>query len=118
MKISKISESKYLKKDDCEPPITVTIMELSQNDLALEGQPQELKYILHFKECKPLVLNTTNANLIAMALGSEETDDWKDQTITLFNDASVMYAGKLTGGVRARPAPGQSTTESENPADF
>ena len=117
MKISKLSESNYLKKDDVEPPIKVTIQNITQENLAMEGQPKEMKYVLHFSECKPLVLNITNGQLISMALGSEETDDWLNKEIVLYNDASVMYAGKLTGGVRARAVQGSTTSvQSEDPA--
>jgi hypothetical protein len=116
MKISKLSEGKYLKKDDVEPPIKVTIGKITQEDLSMEGQPTEMKYVLHFNECKPLVLNMTNGQLISMALGSEETDDWVGKEIVLYNDASVMFAGKLTGGVRARGVKGTPETQSEDPS--
>ena len=68
----------------------------------MQGQPEEMKWILNFTAGKPLVLNSTNSQLIANALGSKETDDWKGKDIVLFNDHNVSFGGKLTGGVRAR----------------
>lgn len=103
MNINQLSESKYLKKDDCQPPITVTISGMTQENLAQENEAPEYKYVLQFKEAvKPLVLNMTNARMIAVVTGSEETNDWIGKKITLFNDPSVSFAGKLTGGIRVQ----------------
>jgi hypothetical protein len=101
MKTSELKQSKYLKKEDCgEEGILVTITGLKQENVALEGKPDELKWIMHFNEAKPLVLNTTNTQLIEKALGSDETDDWIGQKIVLFHDENVSFAGELKGGVR------------------
>ena len=114
MKISELSESKYLKKDDVEPPIKVKITGISKENLARDNEPPEMKHVLSFMDTKPLVLNMTNGQLIAMALGSEETDDWIGKEIVLYNDPSVSFAGKLTGGVRARGVKG---AKQEDPND-
>ena len=51
-----------------------------------------------------------------MALGSPETDDWKGKQITMYNDRTVSFAGKLTGGIRIRPnAPDQAQTGGAAP---
>ena len=118
MKISQLSEGKYLKKDDVEPPIKVKIESISQENLAQEGQPVEMKYVLHFTEGKPLVLNMTNGQLISIALGSEETDDWVGSEIVLFNDPSVSFGGKLTGGVRARAVKGTKSEDMNDDIPF
>lgn len=109
MHIDDLKESKYLTKHDVENELTATITGISKENLARDNEPPEYKYVLNFKECKPLVLNSTNGQLAAMALKSPETDNWIGKQITMFNDKTVSYAGKLTGGVRIRPdAPGQS----------
>ncbi len=100
MNISDLSESKYLRKEECEPPIRVTIVGIAKENLAKENEAPEYKYILNFKECKPLVLNKTNGGRIAHVLGSPETDDWVGKTIDLFNDATVEFGGQMTGGIR------------------
>lgn len=106
MNISELSESKYLKKTDVEPPIRVTISGLTHENLAKEGEPAENKYILQFSEdVKPLVLNITNGQLIAAVTGSEETDNWIGKQITLYNDPSISFGGKLTGGIRVQYQP-------------
>lgn len=120
MKISQLSESKYLKKEDVMPAITVTISGLTQENLARDNEPPEYKYILNFtNNVKPMVLNSTNGQLIAHVLGSDETDDWKGKSITLYNDPTVSFAGKLTGGIRVQIPQQQPATpfvQSENPA--
>lgn len=106
MHISSLSESKYLKKEDVQPPVTVQITGVSKEDLSQENDPPEFKYVLHFNgPTKPMVLNVTNAQLIAHVLQSEETDDWIHKEITLYNDPSVSFAGKLTGGIRVQVNP-------------
>ena len=103
MHINELKESKYLTKHDVEPELTATITGISKENLAREGEAPEYKYILNFKECKPLVLNSTNGQLAALALNSDETDDWIGKQVTMYNDKTVSFAGKLTGGVRIKP---------------
>lgn len=103
MHINQLKESNYLKKEDCNPPLLVTIDHIDQKNIALEGDPPDMKWCLHFAEdVKPMICNSTNAQLIAMAVGSEETDDWAGKQIVLYNDPNVSYQGKLVGGVRVR----------------
>lgn len=103
MHISELKESKFLKKEECDPPILVTIREVTQENIAKEGAPQELKWCVHFEETeKPLVLNSTNGQLIAKALGSEESDDWAGQKVVLYHDPNVSFGGKIVGGIRVR----------------
>ena len=99
MKAGQLIESKYLKKDDAGDGILVTIREFKKENVGREDE-QEIKWVIHFDECKPMVLNSTNIALIEKALGSDETDDWIGQKIVLFNDENVSFGGKVTGGVR------------------
>lgn len=103
MHINQLKDSKYLKKEDCGLGILVTIKGLTQENIAMEGQPQEMVWLLHFMEnVKPMVFKSTNQQLTAQAVGSEETDDWVGKKIVLYNDPSVTMSGKLTGGIRVR----------------
>jgi len=103
-KISEIKDSKYLTKDDCGTGILVTVGQCTQQDIAMQGQPEDLKWVLHFSEpeAKPMILKSVNAQLIAAALGSEDTDDWIGKKIVLFHDHTVQMMGKVVGGIRAR----------------
>lgn len=101
MKTSELKQSKYLKKEDCgDDGILVTIVSLKQENVAPDNKPEELKFVLGFKECKPLVLNGTNTRLIEKALGSDETDDWIGKQVVLFNDENVTFGDEVVGGVR------------------
>lgn len=103
MRIGEMKESKYLKKEDVGEGKLVTIAGMEQQNVAMEDQPPDLKWLIHFHEFqKGMVLNWTNIQLIAKALGTEETDDWKGKKIVLFEDANVSFGGKLVGGIRVR----------------
>jgi hypothetical protein len=118
MNINDMKESNYVKKTDVEPPIKVTITGISRKDLAKQGDTPEMKWVLEFKECKPLVLNMTNNQRIAKALDSEETDDWMGKEIVLYNDPDVSFGGKITGGVRARAVKGAVEPEFDDTIPF
>lgn len=119
MHISGLKNSNFLKKEDCDPPILVRIDHVSQENVAKEGAPQELKWALHLQEVeKPMVLNSTNGQLIARITGSEETDEWTGQRIVLYHDPNVSFGGKLIGGIRVRaPKPGAQTKPVREPED-
>jgi hypothetical protein len=103
MHINQLKDSKYLKKEDCGQGILVTIKGLSEENMAMEGQPPEMKWVLHFMEnVKPMALNSTNAQLIAKITNSEETDNWPGHKIVLYEDPNISFGGKLVGGIRVR----------------
>lgn len=135
MKTSKMKESKFLTKDDVDPPVLVTMGQVEKVNVALPDVEPEYRWALHFNELeKPMVLNQTNINLINSVTSTDDTDDWIGKKIVLYNDPSVSYAGKLTGGIRVRgnqvaqapvvpnqkpaPAAGFSPENKDNSADF
>lgn len=95
--------SSYLKKEDVPTPALVTIRKFTHENVAPQGQPEEKKWIMHFEEFdNGMVMNSTNLQLAAQAIGSEETDHWIGKQIVVFNDPNVSFGGKLTGGLRIR----------------
>jgi hypothetical protein len=102
--ISEMKSSKFLKKEDVGEEGTVCAIEgVSQENVAKEGAEQDLKWVLHLTNFdKPMVLNSTNAQLIAKFLGSEQTDDWIGKKIILYDDPSIMFKGEIKGGIRVR----------------
>ncbi len=120
MNINELTTSKYLKKEDVMPPLIVTISGLTNENLAKDGEVPDMKYVLHFSEnLKPMVLNLTNGKLIAIVTQSEETDEWIGKKITLWNDPTVSFGEKMTGGIRVQLPQTQAVAapQSENPAD-
>ena len=107
MKIGQMMESKYIRKEDVDPPKLLTIVGFEKVNVAREDEQPEIKWVMKFREEKPLVMNSTNLQLAARAFGSEDTDDWLNKTIVAFNDPNVSYGGRLTGGVRLRAAKNQ-----------
>ena len=104
MHISALKSSRFLKKEDCGDGILVTIRgDVTQENVAAEGAPAEEKTCLHFEEVdKPLVLNSTNAQIIAGIAGSPNTENWNGAKIVLYHDPAISFGGKVVGGVRAR----------------
>lgn len=110
MNLSDLKQSKFLKKEDVGQGVLVTISAVGQQNVAQEGAEPDMKATLHFHELdKPLVLNSTNGQIIAKITGKDEDIErtWVGAQIVLYNDPNVSYAGKLTGGIRVRaPRPG------------
>lgn len=118
MRIGEMKESKFIKKEDVGQGKLVTIAGLEQQNVAMEDQPPEMKWVIHFHEFpKGMVLNWTNIQLIAKALGTEETDEWAGKKIVLFEDPNVSFGGKLIGGIRCRAARNQEPASKPAPAD-
>lgn len=110
MHISALKQSKFLTRADVGKGILVTIREVHQENVAKEGAPEELRWCITFDEAdKPMVLNSTNGQLIAQITKSEDTDQWTGHKVVLYDDPSVSFGGKLVGGIRVRaprnPAP-------------
>jgi len=113
--------SNYLKADDIQGDIIVTIKSFKQALLG-QGPDAEEKNILHFAEFeKGFVCNQTNGFIIA-DLHGDDTDDWIGKKITLYA-TEVSFGGKTMMGLRVRlRAPGTTAARptnraSEPPAD-
>lgn len=114
MHVSALKESKFLKRTDVGAGALATIRNLTQENVAKEGAEPELKYVLHFEEFeKPLVLNSTNAQIIAQITKEDDTDDWTGHKVVLYDDPNVSFGGKLVGGIRIRAARNQAAPKSQ-----
>ena len=113
--INDVKDNKYLSKEDCDPAIVGTITGWKQENLAMDGQTEKMKYVIYFKECKPLVLNNTNAQRIALVVGSgDDFNKWIGHQVTLFNDKTVEFQGKFVGGVRVYVPQNQPVVPQQN----
>lgn len=117
MKGNDVFPSKYLKAEDLDGDLTVTISGVRLETMKDKKGDDEQKPVASFKEVKKgLVLNKTNWAAIAKQHG-DESDDWAGKQITLtvlevdsFGDVvqairvkAVKIAPKKTNG--AAPAP-------------
>lgn len=113
--ISEVRESRFLKKEDC--PLTLTIARVSQENVGLEGK-EDLRWVLLFNETeKGMIINTTNAQIMADNFGSDEMDDWAGKKVHLYNDKNVMFAGKRVGGIRVLDTSGQTPPNKPEPQE-
>lgn len=122
MHVSALKQSNFLTRADVGRGILVTIKTITQENVAKQGAPEELRWCLHFHEAeKPMVLNSTNGQIIASITKSEETDTWPGHKIVLYDDPNVSFGGKLVGGIRVRaprpqPVPSQPVRPAPAPA--
>lgn len=107
------SDSSYLQKSDVngEDGINVTIRGVKFEEV---GDEKEKKAVLYFQEHeKGMVLNLTNKDRLKHATGEHTTQGIQGKRIGLFNDPTVMFGAKMTGGIRIRKA----TTDEGTPFD-
>lgn len=101
--VNDLKKSSFLKKEDCGAGILVTIKAYEQINTAKEGAPEEIKWALIFDELeKPMVLNSTNGQIIEKITGSGDFDNWIGHKVVLYDDPNVSFAGRITGGIRVR----------------
>jgi len=110
MNLGDVKSSKYLKKEDVGNGVLCTITGLSKQNVALEGADPDYRVTVFFREFdKPLVLNSTNGQIIAKITGIEENIEtgWIGKMVVLYTDPNVSYGGRIVGGIRVRaPKPG------------
>jgi hypothetical protein len=101
-----ISTGKYLKADSLtESGSSYKVLSCGEEDLPMGDDGTERKWVLHLEGLKPLILNATNTRRLVAAFGTAETDAWVGKHIIAYNDTSIEFAGKITGGVRLRSVP-------------
>ncbi len=116
MHIGQLKQSRFLTRADVGKGMLVTIQDCIHENVAKEGAPEEMRWCLQFEETeKPMVLNSTNGQIIAGICKSEETDNWKGHKIVLYDDPNVSFGGKLVGGIRVR-APRNQPAAPAKPA--
>lgn len=121
VKISQMMESKYMKRSDLDEhggEAVVTIVKIGQGNVARDDEQPDLKWMVRFKEFpKPMVLNSTNIQLIAQATGADDTDDWIGRQVLLYDDPNVSFGGKLVGGLRIKRVRKGAMRTAPAPAD-
>jgi len=99
----KYRDTKFIQKTDIGPGIKVTIAKITEENVAPDNQPEEKKYVLHFKEnYKPWVPNIGSLEEINRITGTGDVDQWYGTEIVLYVNPDVEFAGKRVGGIRCR----------------
>lgn len=108
MKLSKMFPRRYATGADFGgKAFTLTVAKVSSEKMRPQpNAPETDKWVIYFKETqKGVVLNRTLAYQIAEILGSDDTDHWTGQKITLYPQPMTV-AGKKVNAIRARAARG------------
>lgn len=102
MKVSQLFPSKFVKAADLNgKPVTLTIKELKIEKMG-HGAEEERKPVLFFERAtKGLVLNRTNAMVIASLYG-DEADDWAGKRVTIY-PTRVRAFGQMQDCIRVKP---------------
>jgi hypothetical protein len=97
-RISDVYGGSYLKAEDLKGrEVGVTIDEVTYTKV-----DEKKRAVLHFVgKDKQLLLNVTNANMIAELLGSDEMDEWVGKRLTLYT-ARVDFQGKRVDAIRVK----------------
>ena len=100
----RISTGKYLKASQLTEEGTVhTVISCEEETIQSQTGGDEVKWVLHLSDdLTPLILNSTIINRLVAAFATDDVDEWAGQKIIVYNDASISYAGTVTGGCRVR----------------
>jgi hypothetical protein len=114
MRSADVYPSKYLKAEEIDGDLTVTIKSVALEQLEnKEGKKQD-KPIVYFREVdKGMVVNKTNWTLIAEQHG-DESDDWIGQQITL-HAMDVEAFGEMVLSIRVKRPRKASTAKLTAP---
>lgn len=102
MKSTDVFPSKYLKAEEIETDVTLTVANVVLETLTSREKGEEQKPVMYFTETeKGLILNKTNWGLCAKQYG-DESDDWKGKPVTL-TVIDVDAFGDVVSAIRIKP---------------
>jgi hypothetical protein len=101
------STSKYLGKGDVgEDGLVLTIKGFRVETLESDDGNED-KTVMHFiEDVKPMVLNRTNAQLVGVCTGAKTAGEARGKQLVVYNDPTISFAGKITGGLRIKKVTG------------
>ena len=117
-KVSEMITSKFLRKEDIEEDVMVTIRGVKQENVGRDDAP-ESRWVIYYKEFpKGMVLNITSIRVLESAYG-DDSDNWIGKQCILYVDPSVSFQGRVVGGLRIRPQKQKAKAPiSTEPAEF
>jgi hypothetical protein len=93
---------RFLSSQDVKAPTNVTSDRIEQESFTRPGEPTRTKAVLYFRGGKKgMVINKTNANVLAAAFG-KNLSDWADKRMTIKSEPT-NFGGKPTQGLRLYP---------------
>jgi hypothetical protein len=107
MNISRYRKPHFIKKEDCDPPIKLTITGAEEVTYSRSGTDSEYKIRIDLENEVGdkfwRSLNDGNLETIVKLFG-DETDDWLGKEIGLKHDPSIKYKDEISGGIVVIPA--------------
>lgn len=94
-----VAKSDQLNADDLIEPITITITRVDK--VSAKDQP----VLIHSEGRQPFKPCLTMRRMLIACWGKYK-DDWVGQSITVYCDPEVLWAGKAQGGIRVSHATG------------
>ena len=92
--------AKFLKSADAKnKPIVAAISHMVMEPVG-QGADQKKKPVLYLEECKPMVLNATNWEMLEAAFG--DSNDWSGHKIKIKCERT-QFQGKTVDGLRIDP---------------
>ena len=108
MRSSDVFPSKYLKAEELDDDVQVTIKSIVLEELEQKDGTKAEKPVCYFEEGpKGLILNKTNWALIAKQHG-DESDDWSGKKVVL-TVIDVDAFGDVVSAIRVKPPKKQSS---------
>ena len=100
-------ESKFLKRADVGEDGTVLTIKGFKVESVKGDEGDEDKVVMHFVEdVKPMILNKTNSSLLAVCTGVRTAGEAKGKQIVVYDDPTISFGGRITGGLRIKKVPG------------
>jgi hypothetical protein len=98
MNLNEMFPSSYLSKNDFSAPRVLVMAKVTKEEVWRKNGKQ-ITAVLHFQGSKPMILNKTNALMIARIYGPD-TVAWVGNPITVYHDPNVMLGRDRVGGIR------------------
>jgi hypothetical protein len=101
------TNSKYLKKEDVGDDGVILTIKGFKQEMVEGDNGDEQKLIMYFEEnYNPMVVNRTNAQLLAIATGAANAGEARGKEIIVYNDPTISFGNKVTGGIRIKKLAG------------
>jgi len=116
--VRQFNKSNYLKKEDCDPDILLTIQRSEAKNMAWQGEPEDMKWVLYFKEAMKgfVVSNLINQDSLIEIMGTDDLNKWVGKKIVLYVNPDIEHKGKRVGGIRVRAPKNQVPPNEQPPA--